>query len=67
MPKPRKGDRLRYVSPYAPGVTTRYPPGIVIGFRDHGETVTVELESETADTGSPGLFADWTIEHVAPA
>lgn len=60
--KPRKGDRLVYTGPYAPGVTGRYGPGEVVGFRNYGQTVVVRLEGE-----EPEAWADWPVDQTAPA
>lgn len=57
--RPRKGDRLVYTGPYAPGVTAFYGPGTVVGFRKYGRVVTVHLDD--------GDNADWPVDDVAPA
>ncbi len=58
--KPRKGDRLVYVGPYAPSVPedAKYPPGLAVRFREYGEKVTVRLDTEEE------LYADWPVELV---
>lgn len=55
--KPRKGDRVVYTGPYEPSVTAFYGVGVVIGFRNYGETVTVQFDN--------GLYAYWPIEQTA--
>jgi mannose-6-phosphate isomerase-like protein (cupin superfamily) len=47
----KRGDHVRYVGLYAPGITYRYPPGTIHGFRNQGSIVTVLLPD--------GSFADW--------
>lgn len=63
--RPRKGDRLVYAGPYAPGVTSRYGPGEVTGFRNERGVawVTVRLIEESREAGED-RFADWPIAKV---
>jgi hypothetical protein len=55
--KPRKGDHLIYVGEYDPSVTARYSPGVVVGFRNYGAVVTVELDDGKG-------WADWPVDEV---
>lgn len=59
-PKPRlkKGMRLRYVGPSAPGVSPDRPPGVVVMVSHARRLVTVQFDD--------GLFADWRFDHVEP-
>lgn len=67
----KKGDRLKYVGPYAPEVLANgagYSPGTVVGFRNnrfHGRCVTVLLDDKSPYDGSD-LYADWPISMVEP-
>lgn len=65
MSKVKKGDRLTYTGPYAPECHVRYPPGTVVGFRNHREKVTVLLDKQEGDTED--LYADWPTDQVASA
>lgn len=60
--KPKKGDWLVYTGNYAPEVSedAKYGYGYVVGFREHGEKVTVWLSDS-------GHYADWPVDETAPA
>lgn len=64
--KPRKNDRLVYTGEYAPGVEP-YNPGVAVGFRNHGETVTVRLDGPNYVDGeltTEDLYADWPVDQT---
>lgn len=64
MAKPKKGDRLEYVGPYALDAGNPYPPGTVVGFRYDGTVVTVLLDREPGETAD--AWADWHVDEVRP-
>lgn len=59
----KKNDKIKYLGPYDPKVpdSARYPAGTVVGFREHGEVVTVLLDGEGVQ------YADWPIDQTGPA
>lgn len=67
MRQPKKGDRLIYTGTYNPDVTedAKYPPGTVVGFREHRTKVTVLLDKRDGQVGD--LYADWPITDTDPA
>ena len=60
MKKFKKGDHVVYTGPYDKSIHTRYPPGVIVGFKNNKSKVIVRLDGDE-------LYADWPVDEIAEA